>query len=974
MTELPTGTLTFLFTDTEDSTPLLHRFGDRYADLLATQRALLRTAFRAQEGYEVDTQGDAFFVAFPRATQAVAAAVAAQQALEEYRWPEGAVMRVRMGLHTGEPLRTAEGYTGLDVVRGARIGASGHGGQVLISQVTADLVRQDLPSGVSLRDLGQHRFKGLLQPEHVYQLLIPDLPLDFPAIKSLDGRPNNLPSQLTPFVGRQREVAAVRALLQQDGVRLVTLTGPGGTGKTRLSLQVAAELSDEFADGVFFIDLAALNDPALVPATIAEALSLREVSGVPLLEHLKAFLRDKHVLLILDNFEQILDASQSVAEVLTACTRLKVLVTSRTVLRLVGEHDYPVPSLALPEHVPALTAEALFQFESVRLFVERARAANPSFNLSDANAAAVAEICLRLDGLPLAIELAAARSLLLAPRMLLSRLENRLNLLTGGARDLPTRQQTLRQAIAWSYDLLTEPEKMLFRRLSVFAGGWSLEAAEGVGDRGQGVGDRELGTGNWELGTGARTVPETLDVLASLVDKSLVLQREQDDGDSRFRLLETIREFSLEQLAANGEAEPARWQHATYYLALAEAAGPKLGSAEQGIWLRRLEQEHDNLRAAFNELQAQGPLEEVARLALALSRFWEVRGHWSEGRRRLELLLSNDHRRATALRARLLRAAAILAREQTDNPAADRYAEESLTIERRHGDPRGVAASLLALGIGARNQGDPSRAQTLFEEGLTLAQELGDSDLTVRSLHYLGSMATGRRDFTGAARLLGESLATARQVGDQGQIAASLQLLGLLAMNRGQTVDAGRLHEESLTMARELGDKGLIAASINNLGRLAALRRDFAAARSMYEESLAIARALGTKNGIATELGLLGDIARQQGDFASARRYFSESLTLFYEAGNRHDGALCLLGLALLAAAEGKPEQAAQVLAASAALREALHAPLPVMYQAEYDRGVVRLSASLGEEDFRAAWAKGRVLSLEQAVAYALEG
>src|SRR5947209_5836060 len=471
MQNLPTGTVTLLFTDIAGSTRLLTQLGDRYVSVLSECRQVLRAVFGQWNGNVVDTQGDAFFVVFARATDAVSAAVAVQRVIASYAFPNGAVVQVRIGLHTGEPQRTADGYVGLDVHRAARLTSAGHGGQVLLSQTTCSLVEQDLPEGVSLRDLGEHRLKDLGRPMHLFQLVIFDLPSDFPPLHTLESFPHNLPVQPTPFLGREQEVAAIGGLLRRQDVRLVTLIGPGGTGKTRLALQVAADVSELFASGVFFVNLAPISDPALVVPAIAQTLVIREGSGRTLLERLTEELQQQQMLLLLDNFEHVVSAAEQVAALLIACPQLKILVTSREVLHVRAEHEFPVPSLAVPDpdHLPDLAT--LSHQAAVALFLQQAQAVKPDFQLTDANARAIAELCARLDGLPLAIELAAARMKLFSPRALLARLGQRLSVLTSAARDVPARQQTLRHTIAWSYNLLDEEEQQLFRRLSVFVGG-----------------------------------------------------------------------------------------------------------------------------------------------------------------------------------------------------------------------------------------------------------------------------------------------------------------------------------------------------------------------------------------------------------------------------------------------------------------------------------------------------------------------
>jgi class 3 adenylate cyclase len=484
MPELPAGTLTLLFTDIEGSTTLLHALGDRFPDVLEEHRDLLRTAFAWYGGVEVDTQGDAFFYVFSQATKALAATVAAQRSLAEHAWPAGLPVRVRMGLHTGEPQRTAEGYAGLVLHRAARIAHAAHGGQVLISTTTAELVRHELPSDVTLRDLGEHRLKDLLHSEHLLQLDVAGLVAGFPPVRSLDTRPNNLPLPSTPLIGCERVVEQVSSLLRREEVRLVTLTGAGGSGKTRLALRVAADLLHDFRDGVFFVALASISSPALVVPTIAQTLGLRE--GAQSFDAtLTGFLRDKHLLLVLDNVEQVLEAASAVARALAPCVGVTVLATSRAALRVAGEHEVAVPPLALPDSARLESAEQVSLYAAVALFIERAVAVRGDFTVTNDNAPAVAEICARLDGLPLAIELAAARIRVLTPQALLARLDSAsggLRLLTGGRRDVEARHQTLRATIAWSWDLLAPAEQTLFRRLAVFVGGWTLEGAEAVCD------------------------------------------------------------------------------------------------------------------------------------------------------------------------------------------------------------------------------------------------------------------------------------------------------------------------------------------------------------------------------------------------------------------------------------------------------------------------------------------------------------
>ena len=538
--------------------------------------------------------------------------------------PRRGPLRVRMALNTGATEERDGDYYGPPVNRAARLLSAGHGGQVLLSLPTQELVRDRLPPDVDLRDLGERRLKDLSRPERIFQLAAPDLPSEFPPLKAAERYPSSLPSQPTPLIGREREVEEVCRRLRATEVRVLTLTGPGGTGKTRVGVQAAAELTDEYEDGVFFVALAAIADPSLVVPTVARTLGLIEASNQSPEELLKGYLRDRHILLVLDNFEQVLEAAPLIDEVLHSAPRVKVLVTSRTPLGLYGEHEFPIPPLSLPESEAAPSAEHLADYGAIRLFLDRTRAVNPEFSLTEENAGAVAEICERLDGLPLAIELAAARAKLLPPQALLSRLGNRLKLLTGGARNLPERQRTLRNTIEWSYEMLDEGEKTLFARLAAFPGGGTLEAIEAVCDA---EGDLPV---------------DPLEGVSSLLDKSLLRQVAEQEDEPRFEMLETIREFALEKLEESADAGAVERVHAEFYLDLAEQAEPRLWGPEDAAWLERLEREHDNLRAALSWALDHEEVDLALRLGAALRWFWNLGGYYGEGRSWLEATLAKE--------------------------------------------------------------------------------------------------------------------------------------------------------------------------------------------------------------------------------------------------------------------------------------------------------------------------------------------
>jgi predicted ATPase/class 3 adenylate cyclase len=825
MSKLPTGTVTFLFTDIEGSTRLLGKLGERYAEVLADYCDITRASFEGAGGHEVDTQGDAFFVVFRRARDAVDAAVAAQRALASHDWPEGLRPAVRMGLHTGEPQLAATGYVGLDIHRAARICSAGHGGQVLLSQTTRDLLEAHLPPDLAIRDLGQHRLKDLAPPQRLFQLLISGLEGDFPPLATLDAKPTNLPVQATPLLGRERVTKDVAALLLRDDVRVVTLTGAGGTGKTRIGLQVAAEVVDEFPDGVFFVGLAPLLDPALLLPTVAHSFGLGESSAQPLERALAEHLRDKRVLLLLDNFEQLLAAAPVVSGLLSMSPELKVIVTSRASLRISAEHEYPVPPLLLPDRERPPEPRLLSQYEALMLFVERAQSVRPDFELTQENSLAVSEICHRLDGLPLPIELAAARVKILPPQAILERLEQRLDLLTGGARDLPLRQQTLRGTIDWSYELLRPGEQKLFARLAAFVGGRSLDAVDAVcteADDGAGL----------------------LDAVAALVDNNL-LKRADDSEESRFLMLETLHEYATERLEESGEAESVRRRHAEYFLALAEQAETELGGLGQVEWLDRLDREHDNFRAALTWAARHGEAELELRLTGALRGFWRIRGHLSEGRRWLEGALSRPAGQSAPARAKAL-----------------------------------YAASVLAL-----RQGEHATAAALAREGLGMYEGLGDKAGAARVLHVLGSVAVGERDFGEARRVFERSEALAREAGNTSLLATTVVDLGDVALNEGDYERAAQLFEESLELFRELGDKDGAAVALYNLGSTALYQERFDTAARLFEESLTLFRELGYREGIAYCLEGLAAAAAARGNATAAARLLGAADALGDELG-----------------------------------------------------------------------------------------
>src|SRR5437764_7769345 len=948
--DLPAGTITLLFTDIEVATLLLQHVGEQYSHLLAHCRQLLHAAFQPFHGHEVDTQGDSFFFAFARATDAVSAAVAAQRNLASHSWPEGAAVRVRMGLHTGEPQRTADGYVGLDVHLAARLMSAGHGGQVLLSQTTRHLVEHHLPAGVNLRDLGEHHLKDLPQKSHLFQLVIAGLPADFPPLGTLDTHLNNLPVQPTPLIGREREVAAVQQLLLREDVRLLTLTGPGGTGKTRLGVHVAAELSDHFTGGISFVNLAPISDAELVVPTIAQTLGVKESPTRSMVEQLQAFLQEKRLLLVLDNFEQVVSAAPRLSDLLARCSHLKLLVTSRTVLHLAAEHEFAVPPLSLPDlnHLPDLVT--LSQYEAVALFIARAQALKSDFQVSNASAPAVAEICTRLDGLPLAIELAAARIKLLPPPALLARLGQRLEVLTSSLRDAPARQQTLRKTIDWSYQLLDAGEQQLFRRLSVFVGGCTLQAIEAIC-------------------AALDTQPPTLSVLdgvASLIDKSLLRQTEQEAEEPRFVMLETIREYGREALAAAGEAEVTHQAHVVYYLALAEAAEQAWNGPQQAVWFGRLEQEHDNLRAAMNWLFERGEAERALRLGTALWWFWYAHEHSNEGWNVLERALDRSEGVAVPLRARALWATASLAASLGHVERGEVLCQESLALYREIGDTHGMGDVTFHLAHIAFARWDLAAARKRFEESLVFLRETGDKTLTAWALGALALVVLYQGEYARVHPLAERAGAISREVGDTTGVTMSLMTLARVVFWQGDLVRARTLAEEGLASASETGTTSAEALALALQGEIALAQGETTTARLLIEQSHTLWQEIDNQGMLASTRALLAKVLAAQGDHTAARTAYEESLLRGLAVV---DIAPALEGLAVVAAAQGETTWAVRLLAAAAALRVSFGAPLPPVYSAGYERCVATARAQLGEQAFAVAWAEGHSMTWEQAMA-----
>ncbi len=785
---LPTGTVTFLFTDIEDSAGLAQQHPDELPSLLARHHAILRQSIETHHGHVFRIAGDAFCAAFSTAADALQAALNAQRQLQKADWHPG-LLKVRMGVHTG-PAQTeriqdaTDVYSGyLTLTRAQRVMSAAHGGQVLISSATAELLRGDLPESAGLRDMGEHRLKGLQEPERLWQLTAPDLLSEFPAPRSRMAMPNNLPVQLTSFIGRAREMVRTKELLAN--ARLLTLIGPGGTGKTRLSLQLAAEILPEYTDGVWLVELAPLTDPALVLQAIAATLCLREIPGISLKNSLTHYLRAKRLLLILDNCEHLVESCALLADhLLRNCTELKILASSREPLGIAGETIYRVPPLALPDS-DGFALEMLLRSGAVQLFVERAIATRPNFGLNQHNAHAVVQICQRLDGIPLALELAAARVGMLTPQQIAERLDDRFRLLTGGSRTAVPRQQTLRSLIDWSYDLLSEAERKLFCQLSVFVGGWSLEAAEAI-------------------------CPEldVLALLAELIHKSLVVTDESgDEAATRFRMLETIRQYAREKLEDIWGTEEISGRHARFFARLAEEAEPHLNGGPKNIlWLQRMESEHGNLRAALDWCLSNGDQPLAAQLAGSLTFFWVRQDHHSEGRNYLERVLEMNDQATALVKAKLFLSAGVLAYFRQELEASFAAYQKAANLYRGEDDPGSLGTTLVFYG-GTLGMIYPSRypeAVSLCDEGLGILRKIDDKPRIAQGLNFMGEMARMHGDYEKAESVYEECLLSAREIGDLRREMMMFQNLGFVAVHKADYERAETLCYQGIQLALQI--------------------------------------------------------------------------------------------------------------------------------------------------------------------------
>ena len=916
MANLPTGTVTFLFTDIEGSTLLWEKYPEEMKLAIASHDSILREGIESNHGFVIKTTGDGVHAVFSTVVDAINAAIVAQR---NFQLPINHVeIKIRMGMHTGEAELRAGDYFGQTLNRAARIMAAGHGGQILLSSITAELAREHLSQNTFLIDLGEHRLKDLSKPEHLFQLNTTGLPTEFPVLKSLHAQQTNLPIQVTSFIGRERELTEAKQKL--EGARLLTLIGPGGTGKTRLSIQLATDVLSSFKDGVWFVELAPITEPSLVLQAVAKVFEIREQPGLPIEELVLNYLRDKSLLLILDNCEHLIETSAHLADqFLHASPGLKIIASSREALGINGETVYRVPSLALPPDFRSLgDFGSLLQTESIQLFLDRACAANPNFSLTEKNASSVAQICHRLDGIPLAIELAAARITVFSAEQIAARLDDRFRLLTGGSRTALPRQQTLRALIDWSYDLLSEDEQKLFRRLSGFAGGWSFETAEAI---------------FIDL--------NVLDLLTHLINKSLVLAEE--NAETRFRLLETVRQYAREKLLESGEGEDVRNRHLAYFLELVETAEPHLEGFEYLTWAAKLNNEYDNIRAAL-EWGLAKDIEAALQLVGAIPFFWLTKGYSVEGYRWAKEVLekakaytnSNPEmgKKFLSAHAKAYLALSRMATDLGDNEVVCLTASESIALARKSGDKQILSYALALLSTGKANLGEVEEAYRLAQESLAIAREAGDGP----ALGY-------------ALVTMGELTAIAMQDAEK-------------ALAYG---------EEAIAMSEAGGNRWGSSMTIFGLGYFARSVGDYEQARARFRACLPVFIEFGDKHRINMIQSELAHIEREQGQYRQALHMYRETILEWQRLGHRAALAHQLECFAFIAKAQEQPERAAKLFGAAEALREKINIAMTPQERIQYDREIADLRSNMDEKSFAAHWADGHRMTIDRIIKFALE-
>lgn len=993
MTNFPlSGTVTFLFTDIESSTKLLHRLGENYEKVLSEHNSILRSVIKKFGGKEQDNSGDGFFISFNKAKAAVEAAIEIQKRLESHKWTGEVQVNVRMGIHTGEPNVSESGYIGIDVHLASRIGAAGHGKQILISETTKTLIENDLPEEISIKDLGKFCLKDFDKPETIYQIEIKGFQNEFPQLKTPAFKKSNIPFHLANLIGREKELEDVRKILLSGDKRIVTLTGPGGTGKTSLAYKISESLLGDFKDGVYVVLLASISDATLVSSAIARALGINETPSTPVMECLKDFLSSKKMLLVLDNYEQIVSSANILSELLDYCPDIKILVTSRIVLQIKNETEYFVPPLALPGSNYGKSISSLSQYPAVKLFIERAKAVKHDFTITEENAQAIAEICVRLDGLPLAIELASARIKLFTPQMILSRLGSKFDILKSKSRSLPERHQTLKQAISWSYDLLPDEEKKIFRWMSVFSGGSVIESIESI------------------FGSMEKLEIDIHDGVEALINKSLLRRSDEDDADAepRFYMLETIREFSMECLE-DDEKLILMKHYVNYFLKLAEDAEPNLSKKGMEYWFNKLDYERHNFRNSLQWSFEQKDSSSALKLVGALLRYKIVRGNLVEGLNDiLKAIKMPQENTITLYRAKALNAAGTIVHEISDYKSSLKLLEESLEIYKKLEDESGIASVLNNIAWVNIHLGNIYTAIKLSEEALELNTRL-NNDLGVavaknnfawlafrqgdfeKAIVFNGEsekmrikpgdsrgvafaqvntawceIMTGK--FDEAAALIDKALLIIEELKDRQLSAWACNIKANLHHSMGNYDTAEDYLNNSIIVMKEIGNKWVIFQEMSWLGHIKMDKGDLVKAKKLIGESVELFRQNGSKWGTASSLVLLGQLYIKENNPVRAKELYSESLLLNIETGNKHLLMQCFDGMAEIAVLENDPEKAAILYGVSDEIKKITKYCCTKCESERRDKNLKLLNEKLQQETVTELFNEGRGMNVEEAV------
>lgn len=947
--KIPTGKVTFLFSDVEGSTKLAQLYPDSLQSSMQRHNEIMIEAIESNNGLVFEIVGDAFCAAFGDPDDAIRAALTAQENLNSESWKE-AVIKVRMGIHIGEAEWLAGKYSGyITLARTQRIMSAAHGGQVIISGDIYSKVKDNF----TFRDLGERRLKDLRQTERLYQFTSSKLQTDFPPLNTLDVRPHNLPVQLTAFIGREKELTDIKDLLSKT--HLLTLIGSGGTGKTRIALQTGAEMIDDFESGVWFVDLAPLLESELLPQTIAEAIGVKEDPKRDLTETLIDYLKDKEILIILDNCEHLIEACSKLSEkLLQSSPKLKIIATSREALRITGEQTLRVSSLSQPNPDKDNTIEKLLKFESVKLFIDRAISVNQNFKVTESNAKALAEICHRLDGIPLAIELAAARIKVLSLEKICERLNDRFKLLTSGERTALPRQQTLRALIDWSYDLLSEQEKILWRRLSVFAGGWTMEASEEV------CGEMNINK------------DDILDLLNNLIEKSIIIFDEVKD---RYRLLETIRQYGEEKLKEANEKNFVFDKHLNYYMKSAEYIKPKLIGADLKTWLDKLDDDYSNYQTALAWSIEVNKRQEAPRLVVALCKYWHIRGFFYEGRRWINMLNIEKEDIPKPLLASILNYLGVFDYAQGEFAKAQTELEKAFEIRKESGDKKSLVDGLNILGLLAYDKGEYDKARKLHEECLKLQREIGDKVGIATSINNLGLVYQNIKSEEKNEKvelLYKEGLKLFRELRDTRKTATFLNFLGNESLDKNEYENAEKYFEESLVLFRELGNIRGVAFSLGNLAILKKNQGEFERAKTLLHESLTLSENSGDKLGIALSLNISGEISIYQGEYRQAYALLKKSLEILLELGNYLFISTNILELIQLFILKNNFSGATVIMSSIDYAMSSIGAVFEIETQNKFEKTITVLKEKLSEEEYLKYWNEGREINLTKAAELAL--